>query len=107
MTEIEKEFLSKFLNNEEDIKNILDKDDNKKLIPGNTLNINLNKSKETNDKSKNLSSISEKQNVHNFSVLNVNENKDSSIHNFGRKMSQKTIKSNTIILNQEVIPFLM
>ena len=86
---IEKEFLSKFMGNDEEIKDFLDKDNKNNNIPE-------NKSEQIR---KNTSIISEKQNAQNSFIANAH-NKDNNINE--RKMSQGSIKSKQIPTTQGV-----
>ena len=86
---IEKEFLSKFIDNDEEINNIFDKDVS--LYHQNNNNNNLNNAN-IEEKKMNLSNISEKQNVHNFSMNAIPIIKEN-VQQYERRMSQHSFKS--------------
>ena len=108
MSAIEKEFLSKFIDNDEEINNMFGKDDNNNTNNANSIIYNnLNKSRldeiKQCERKKNLSIISEKQNVHNFSMNGATEqNKDINNQQFERRMSQSSIKGKEIITSPGV-----
>ena len=101
---IEKEFLSKFLDNDEEIHNMFDRDENNLNIEQNKQSPgpnNLNKSRidevKKEEKKANLSSTSQKDNVHNFSLNAIGKTKDNEVQ-YERRLSKESFKSRKDII---------